>query len=73
MKKFIFAALLLASTGVFSSFTSAKKDTGVATKHDTVADKKNLGTADDKKNLGTADDKKNLGTADDKKNLGTAD
>jgi hypothetical protein len=70
MKKVIFAGLLLASLGGLSSFTL--KNDKAAAKH-SVADKKNLGTADDKKNLGTADDKKNLGTADDKKNLGTAD
>ncbi|HTI58067.1 hypothetical protein [Mucilaginibacter sp.] len=77
MKKVIFAALLMASIGTLSSF---KADTS-AVKHDTVADKKELGTADDKKELGTADDKKELGTADahkrstlnDKKELGTAD
>jgi hypothetical protein len=78
MKKVIFAALLVASIGTMSSF---KNDT-TAVKHDTtIADKKDLGTADDKKDLGTADDKKDLGTADarkhsttnDKKDLGTAD
>lgn len=78
MKKLIFAALLIASTGVFASF---KSDTA-ATKHDTVTDRKELGTADDRKELGTADDRKELGTADarthrhatnDRKELGTAD
>jgi hypothetical protein len=78
MKKLIFAALLLASAGVVSAVT-VKHNT--VAKYDTVADKKDLGTADDKKDLGTADDKKDLGTADarkhsttaDKKDLGTAD
>lgn len=79
MKKVIFAGLLLASIGGLSSFT-LKNDTAVA-KHDTVADRKDLGTADDRKDLGTADDRKDLGTADaktsrhtnDRKDLGTAD
>ena len=77
MKKVILGSLLVATIGTMSSF---KTDT-IAVKHDTVADKKDLGTADDKKDLGTADDKKDLGTADarkhsttnDKKDLGTAD
>ncbi|HVW12526.1 MAG TPA: hypothetical protein VHB54_01815 [Mucilaginibacter sp.] len=79
MKKVILAAVLLASAGAVSAFT-LKHDT-VRAKYDTIADKKDLGTADDKKDLGTADDKKDLGTADaqkhsttnDKKDLGTAD
>jgi hypothetical protein len=81
MKKVIYVALVILSAGALSSFT-LKSDT-VAVKYDTVADKKDLGTADDKKDLGTADDKKDLGTADartskhnitnDKKDLGTAD
>lgn len=79
MKKVIFSGLLLASVAGLSSFT-LKHDTSIV-KHDTVADKKTLGTADeDKIILGTADDKKDLGTADarhsnvnDKKDLGTAD
>jgi hypothetical protein len=81
MKKLIYVSLVVLSAGALSSFT-LKSDT-VAVKYDTVADKKDLGTADDKKDLGTADDKKDLGTADaktvkhsttnDKKDLGTAD
>ena len=80
MKKLIYVALVILSTATLSAFT-LKSDT-VVTKHDTVTDKKDLGTADDKKDLGTADDKKDLGTADartthditnDKKDLGTAD
>jgi hypothetical protein len=79
MKKVIFVALLVLSTGSLSAFT-VKGDTTVA-KHDTVSDRKDLGTADDRKDLGTADDRKDLGTADaktarhtnDRKDLGTAD
>ncbi len=78
MKKVIFGALLVASIGALSSFTMGN----AAAKHDTVADKTILGTADDKTILGTADDKTILGTADakkaanhtnDKTILGTAD
>ena len=81
MKKLIYVALVILSAGSLSAFT-LKSDTAVVAKHDTVTDKKDLGTADDKKDLGTADDKKDLGTADaktkhnitnDKKDLGTAD
>jgi predicted ribosomally synthesized peptide with SipW-like signal peptide len=75
MKKVIFGALLLASIGTLSAFTS-KTDTA-----NTVATKTQLGTADTKTQLGTADTKTQLGTADamkskvahDKIQLGTAD
>ncbi len=78
MKKVIFGAVLVASIGALSSFTMGN----AVAKHDTVADKTVLGTADDKTVLGTADDKTVLGTADarkaanhanDKTVLGTAD
>ena len=79
MKKVILGALLVASIGTLSAFTS-KTDTAVA-KHDTVADRTPLGTADDRTPLGTADDRTPLGTADarkakvahDRTQLGTAD
>ncbi len=70
MKKVIFAALLVASIGTLSSFRA-----------DSVANKKEVGTADNKKEVGTADNKKEVGTADahrrtsvdNKKEVGTAD
>jgi len=72
MKKLIFATLLVVSTGALSAFT-LKTDTTVA-KHDTVADRKDLGTADDRKDLGTADSKTApKHTTNDRKDLGTAD
>ncbi|MGZ3750648.1 MAG: hypothetical protein ACXVB0_15085 [Mucilaginibacter sp.] len=72
MKKVIFAALILLGTGALSAFT-LKTDTVVA-KHDTVADRKDLGTADDRKDLGTADAKTSpKHTTNDRKDLGTAD
>jgi hypothetical protein len=67
MKKVIFAALVILSTGVLSAFT-LKNDTAVATKHDTVSDKKELATADAKqtsaKHTNATNDKKELATAD---------
>ena len=70
MKKLIFAALLIASTGVLASF---KSDTTVA-KHDTVSDRKELATADDRKELATADAKTTKhNAANDRKELATAD
>ena len=79
MKKLIYVALLVLTTGALSAFTM-KSDT-VAAKHDTVADRTALGTADDRTALGTADDRTALGTADaqkakhvsDRTALGTAD
>jgi len=80
MKKLIYVSLLILSTGALPAFTM-KNDTAVA-KHDTVADRVQLGTADDRVQLGTADDRVQLGTADAKKEaqhandrvqLGTAD
>ena len=71
MKKLIYVALVILSTGALSAFT-LKSDTAVVAKHDTVTDKKDLGTADDKKELGTADAHKRS-TTNDKKELGTAD
>jgi hypothetical protein len=79
MKKAIFGALLVATIGTLSSFTT-KTDSATA-KRNTVAEKTVLGTADEKTVLGTADEKTALGTADAKKakvahektQLGTAD
>jgi hypothetical protein len=80
MKKVILGTLLTLSIGALSSFT-LKSDTAAA-KHDTVADRTSLGTADDRTSLGTADDRTSLGTADarraknhasDRTSLGTAD
>jgi hypothetical protein len=79
MKKLIYVTLVVLGVGTLSSFT-LKKDSA-ATKHDTVAGKTQLGTADEKGMLGTADEKGMLGTADAKKakvahdqtQLGTAD
>jgi hypothetical protein len=79
MKKLIYVALLVLTTGTLSAFTM-KSDT-VTAKHDTVADRTQLGTADDRTQLGTADDRTQLGTADarrakhtsDRTQLGTAD
>jgi hypothetical protein len=78
MKKLIYVALVVLSAGALSSFT-VKKGTNDS-KHDTVATKTQLGTADTKTQLGTADTKTQLGTADakskvahDKTQLGTAD
>src|SRR5258706_13319834 len=79
MKKLIYVALLVLSTGALSAF--AMKNDTVAAKHDTVADRTSLGTADDRTSLGTADDRTSLGTADakraklasDRTSLGTAD
>ena len=79
MKKLIYVTLVVLSAGALSSFT-VKKDTAKA-KHDTVADRTPLGTADDRTPLGTADDRTPLGTADarkakvahDRTQLGTAD
>jgi len=79
MKKAIFGALLVASIGTLSAFTT-KPDSATA-RRNTVAEKTQLGTADEKTQLGTADEKTQLGTADakkakvahDKTQLGTAD
>jgi hypothetical protein len=80
MKKLIYVALVIVSAGALSSFT-VKHGTAVA-KHDTVADRTALGTADSRTALGTADSRTALGTADAKKAanrasdrtaLGTAD
>jgi hypothetical protein len=80
MKKLIYVSFLVLSAGALSSFTM-KNDTAAA-KHDTVADRTSLGTADDRTSLGTADDRTSLGTADarraknhasDRTSLGTAD
>jgi hypothetical protein len=73
MKKLILAAFVVLSTGALSAFT-LKTDTTVVAKHDTVSDRKDLGTADDRKDLGTADAKTSpKHTANDRKDLGTAD
>ena len=71
MKKLIFAALLLVSTGALSAFTI---------KNDTASARKELATADARKELATADARKELATADaknhaksDRKELATAD
>ncbi|MDB5025030.1 MAG: hypothetical protein JWP78_2785 [Mucilaginibacter sp.] len=71
MKKLIYVALLVLSTGALSAFTM-KNDTAVA-KHDTVADRTILGTADDRTILGTADAKKAAKHSSDRTILGTAD
>jgi len=65
MKKVILAALVILSTGVLSAFT-LKNDTAVATKHDTVSDRKELSTADAKTSPkhNTTNDRKELSTAD---------
>ncbi len=67
MKKLILAALIVVSTGVLSAFT-IKSDTSVATKHDTVSDRKELATADAKKtssnHTNATNDRKELATAD---------
>jgi hypothetical protein len=70
MKKLIFAALIVVSTGILSAFT-LKNDTAVATKHDTVSDRKELATADARKELATADAKNHAKS--DRKELATAD
>ena len=70
MKKLIYVALLVLTTGALSAFTM-KNDTVVA-KHDTVADRTSLGTADDRTSLGTADAKR-AKLSSDRTSLGTAD
>jgi hypothetical protein len=65
MKKVILGALLVASIGTLSAFTS-KTDTAVASRT-------SLGTADSRISLGTADSRTSLGTADSRISLGTAD
>ena len=79
MKKLIYVTLVVLSAGALSSFT-VKKDSAKA-KHDTVAERTQLGTADERTQLGTADERTQLGTADakkskvahDKTQVGTAD
>ncbi len=79
MKKLIYVTLVVLSAGALSSFT-VKKDSAKA-KHDTVAERTQVGTADERTPLGTADDRTPLGTADARKakvaqrqnTLGTAD
>ena len=79
MKKVIFGALLVASIGTLSAFTT-KTDSATA-KHDTVAERTQVGTADERTQVGTADERTQVGTADarkakvahDRTQLGTAD
>jgi hypothetical protein len=66
MKKLIFAALVVVSTGILSAFT-LRNDTAVVTKHDTTSDRIGLGTADAKQTAhkhATNNDRIGLGTAD---------
>ena len=69
MKKVILGALLVASIGVMSSFTT-KSD---SVKRGAVADRTQLGTADDRTQLGTADARKMKQHTSDRTQLGTAD
>jgi hypothetical protein len=70
MKKLIFAALLVASTGALSAFTVK---TVTAVKHDTVvSERKDQGTADERKDQGTADARAKNST-NERKDQGTAD
>ena len=79
MKKVIFGALLVASIGTLSAFTT-KTDSATA-KHNTVAERTQVGTADERTQVGTADERTQVGTADarkakvahDRTQLGTAD
>ena len=79
MKKLIYVTLVVLSAGALSSFT-VKKDSAKA-KHDTVAERTQVGTADERTQVGTADERTQVGTADAKKSkvahdrtqLGTAD
>jgi hypothetical protein len=66
MKKLIFAALVVVSTGILSAFT-LKNDTAVVTKHDTTSDRVGLGSADAKQvahKHATTNDRVGLGSAD---------
>ncbi|WP_426668126.1 hypothetical protein ACPPVU_18655 [Mucilaginibacter sp. McL0603] len=65
MKKVIFGALLIASIGTLSAFTS-KTDTAVASRT-------SLATADSRTSLATADSRTSLATADSRTSLATAD
>ncbi|WP_426668125.1 hypothetical protein ACPPVU_18650 [Mucilaginibacter sp. McL0603] len=80
MKKLIYVTLVVLSAGALSSFTTIKKDSAKS-KHDTVASRTSLATADSRTSLATADSRTSLATADarsakvahDKTQLGTAD